>query len=222
MHAGSSSLSPALGVQKSTSQSTNRFRRGEDIRNFCSTCGKAGHLVHQCVHPWADGFNHGCPVCNGSDHHTCDECDEDWPVEFDEKFQIPVNDRQNRPPLLACPNWPKMVRYAFHMRLELPASFPWTPYMCHCLSEVHGLTGGMPWLSFDYNTENAVDLPVDPMTANKEELGKSYNLLNEWNGQAEVLEIGGPWDGKSPLPRAPPSFIIIKALQEQLSAATTA
>lgn len=145
----------------------------------CGNCKKPGHTVAECVHPAADGFVHGCPVCNRGTHNKSEHCHRQWPNEYF-TLKMAITRRGNRPPLAAFANWADLLRKAYEGgHIRLPGIFPWTPTYCRSLFENH--EGPYLWETFDYNNNRSSGIGADPRTASFEALKLNFSDVAEEN-----------------------------------------
>ncbi|OAA75405.1 Zinc finger, CCHC-type [Akanthomyces lecanii RCEF 1005] len=158
------------------------------MQRGCGKCGRVGHTVSNCCLPWADGFVHGCPICNGSDHHTPEGCRSAWSTSPAKVFQRAVTWRANKPPLLAFRNWASSVQMRGG-RLTTPP--PWTPYMVQALVAQGRSSSRMPWLHHNYLIENRSTLPVDAEVARLLSADAGLGDLARMLSEAPVLAAGG-------------------------------
>ncbi|KAJ4147805.1 hypothetical protein LMH87_002309 [Akanthomyces muscarius] len=170
------------------------------MQRGCGNCGHVGHTVSNCCHPWADGFVHGCPICNGSDHHTPEGCRSAWSTNPAKVFQRAVTWRANKPPLLAFRNWASSVQMRGG-RLTTPP--PWTPYMVQALVAQGRSSSRMPWLHHNYLIDSRSTLPVDAEAARLLSADARLGDLARMLSEVPVLAAGSPWDGRSALPPVP-------------------
>lgn len=170
---------------------------------ICGNCGEPDHGVLDCVHPWADGFVHGCPMCNGPEHHSQDACEDEWPEDAEELYQLVVVYRANCPPLLAFRNWAALVMAAQARSPRLQVQSPWTPYMLQSMVAAGRAPEEMPWLHFDYANGDSTQLPVDRLASSHLLSREGLQFLSDMLENAPALTTGGPWDGVSALGPVP-------------------
>ncbi|KID91415.1 Cadherin prodomain like-protein [Metarhizium guizhouense ARSEF 977] len=159
---------------------------------ICGNCLQAGHTVRDCVHPADDGFVHGCPICNGSDHESAQGCKMDWPHRLERRLYWAIEQRARRPTLAAFSNWVDIFTEARNAgNVALPQSFPWGPIFCRSLMTFPVY----PWSDFDYVANNSSALPVDPTTANQAAVIANDELIRTQLWSLVIGNTGGrPWD----------------------------
>lgn len=136
---------------------------------ICGNCLKPGHTVRDCAQPADDGYVHGCPICNGSDHESAQGCKMHWPQRLERRLYWAIEQRARRPTLAAFSNWVDVfteARNAGNDMEALPQSFPWTPLFSRTLIGAYPDTE-RPWSNFDYVANNSSALPVDPLVADQ-------------------------------------------------------
>ncbi|EXU99957.1 hypothetical protein X797_007086 [Metarhizium robertsii] len=136
---------------------------------ICGNCLKVGHTVRDCAQPADDGYVHGCPICNGSDHESAQGCKMHWPHRLERRLYWAIEQRARRPTLAAFPNWLDVfteARNAGNDMEALPQSFPWTPLFSRTLIREYPDTKH-PWSNFDYVANNSSALPVDPLVTDQ-------------------------------------------------------
>ncbi|OAA72198.1 hypothetical protein ISF_01271 [Cordyceps fumosorosea ARSEF 2679] len=152
-----------------------------------------------CVHPWADGFVHGCPVCNSPDHWNAVDCSLIWSSKLGKNFSMAITKRANRPPPLA---FKELGHHpAFEQGIQPAVSLPWTPYMAQRLA-AEGRN--MPWIDFNYQMNNYRVLSTDPISTAHGGTADGRATLGRVLEDAQVMTTGGPWDGTTALPPVPP------------------
>lgn len=157
---------------------------------ICGNCLKAGHTVRDCVQPADDGFVHGCPICNGSDHESAQGCKMDWPHRLERRLYWAIEQRARRPTLAAFSNWLDVfteARNAGNDMEALPQSFPWTPLFSRTLS----CTYPDIWSNFDYVANDSSALPVDPLVTNQAAVIANDAMIRSLLSRPVIGNTGG-------------------------------
>lgn len=178
-------------LAKRTEQETSRAALERSKKaTICGNCLKPGHTVRDCVQPADDGFVHGCPICNGSDHESAQGCKMDWPHRLERRLYWAIEQRARRPTLAAFSNWLDVfteARNAGNDMEALPQSFPWTPLFSRTLS----CTYPDIWSNFDYVANDSSALPVDPLVTNQAAVIANDAMIRSLLSRPVIGNTGG-------------------------------
>ncbi|KAF5534712.1 hypothetical protein FPHYL_13373 [Fusarium phyllophilum] len=139
----------------------------------CDLCGGKKHLLTDCVMRAYKGYVSGCPLCNNCKHGV-ESCDKFKVMSLQEKVQVLIQKRANRPPLRTSKPWHTYLHEFCTRREFIPgviAGFPWSEQFCKDMGPK-----GMKKIQaeFDANPEGyAFDL-VDEKTASFEKVFETY------------------------------------------------
>ncbi|KID76023.1 uncharacterized protein G6M90_00g051050 [Metarhizium brunneum] len=160
---------------------------------ICGNCLKVGHTVRDCAQPADDGYVHGCPICNGSDHESAQGCKMHWPHRLERRLYWAIEQRARRPTLAAFPNWLDVfteARNAGNDMEALPQSFPWTPLFSRTLIREYPDTKH-PWSNFDYVANNSSALPVDPLVTDQAAVIANDAVIRSLLSRPVISNTGG-------------------------------
>ncbi|KAG5821593.1 hypothetical protein H9Q71_000124 [Fusarium xylarioides] len=139
----------------------------------CDLCGGKKHLLTDCVMRAYKGHVSGCPLCNNCKHGV-ESCDKFKVMSLQEKVQVLIQKRANRPPLRTSKPWQTYLHEFCTRREFIPgviAGFPWSEQFCKEMGPK-----GMKKIQaeLDANPEGyAFDL-VDEKTASFEKVFETY------------------------------------------------
>lgn len=145
-------------------------------RRSCGNCGVVGHTIRHCVHPSADGFVHGCPSCNTTNHERRKDCP-NAPSSLETLLERAVTDRQHRPPLAAYRDWLTILKQAIDGGLALPTSFPWMPSLLGEFRTTFA-PGEFPWETYSYTQNSLHELPSDSKTRYLALIRRDFDALS--------------------------------------------